>query len=121
MLNRLVKTVRNDHMDLLGFPEWDGDPNQRFNDRDSIRWLRRFDDDSDWPSVEQRQPSVPTAAPPVIAAPEELRAKAGEPCPATGVWEWVDSNPQRRRYAYSEPMGNLGSAYGWRIWRYVSE
>lgn len=56
-LNCLLKPIRNDHTDLLGFAQWDGDPNERFNDKDAVRWLRRFDDDSDWPSVEQRCPA----------------------------------------------------------------
>jgi hypothetical protein len=36
-------------MALLGFGQWDGVPNERFNDADSLRWMRRFDADSDWP------------------------------------------------------------------------
>lgn len=58
MLNHLLKPIRNDHTDLLGFAQWDGDPNERFNSRDTMRWLQRFDDDSDWPSIEERRASL---------------------------------------------------------------
>lgn len=54
LLNRLIRPIRNDHMSLLGFGQWDGDPNERFTRNDATRWLQRFDDESDWPSVEQR-------------------------------------------------------------------
>jgi hypothetical protein len=57
LLNRLIKPIRNDYMSLVGFGQWDGDSNERFNRKDSMRWLQRFDDDSDWPSIEQRHAS----------------------------------------------------------------
>ncbi|MDO8067137.1 type VI immunity family protein [Janthinobacterium sp. SUN206] len=60
LLNKLLKPIRNDHMALLGFGQWDGDPNERFNDADSLRWMRRFDADSDWPSAELRQREAKT-------------------------------------------------------------
>jgi hypothetical protein len=56
LANRLLRSIRNDHMMLCGFPEWDDDPNQRFDRKDSMRWLQRFDDDSDWPGIELRRP-----------------------------------------------------------------
>ena len=57
LLNRLIKPIRNDYTDLLGFAQWDGDPNERFSNEDALRWLQRFDADSDWPSAEQRRAS----------------------------------------------------------------
>ncbi len=54
LLNRLLRPLRHTRLDLLGFGEWDGDPNERFNMHDSQRWLARFDEDSDWPSAAQR-------------------------------------------------------------------
>jgi len=54
LLNRLLRPLRHTRLDLLGFGEWDGDPNERFNMPDSQRWLARFDEDSDWPSAAQR-------------------------------------------------------------------
>lgn len=58
LLNRLIKPIRNDYTDLLGFPQWDGDPNKRFDSKDATRWLQRFDDDSDWPSLARRGASL---------------------------------------------------------------
>ena len=60
LLNKLLKPIRHDHMGLLSGAQWDGDPNERFNDADSLRWMRRFDADSDWPSVELRQRAAKT-------------------------------------------------------------
>jgi hypothetical protein len=55
LLNELLRPIRDDNIDLLGFPTWDDDPNERFYEVDSRRWLGRFDDDSDWPSNAQRR------------------------------------------------------------------
>ena len=60
LLNKLLKPIRHDHMGLLSGAQWDGDPNERFNDADSLRWMRRFDADSDWPSVKLRQRAAKT-------------------------------------------------------------
>ena len=49
LLNRLIKPIRNDHVSLDGFSAAADDPNDRFTNADAARWLRRFDDDSDWP------------------------------------------------------------------------
>lgn len=52
----------------------------------------------------------------------ELRAKAGEPCPRAGVWESMDVGAVRRRtYEAGETMGNLGSAYGITVWRWMAD
>ncbi|TNC72940.1 DUF3396 domain-containing protein [Janthinobacterium lividum] len=60
LLNKLLKPICHDHMGLLSGAQWDGAPNERFNDADSLRWMRRFDADSDWPSVELRQRAAKT-------------------------------------------------------------
>jgi hypothetical protein len=54
LLNRLLKPIRYDDLGLLGFGQWDGDPNERFTDADSRRWMARFDADSDWPTPASR-------------------------------------------------------------------
>ncbi len=40
-LNKLLKPIRYDDLGLLGFGQWDGDPNERFTDADSRRWMAR--------------------------------------------------------------------------------
>jgi hypothetical protein len=58
--------------------------------------------------------------PPGSTAPEsdELRARAGEPCPKTGLWESMDIPTQTRAYQQNDIMDNLGSAYGLTVWRH---
>ena len=52
----------------------------------------------------------------------ELRAKAGEPCPKAGIWESMDTGAMRQRsYEAGEMMGNLGSAYGITVWRWMAD
>lgn len=120
LLNRLIRPIRNDHTDLLGFAQWDGDPNVRFNKEDSMRWLQRFDDDSDWPSIEQRRVSLgATLDPSPQLDISELRAKAGSPCPKTGTWQSIDPQERRQHFELGEPMGNLESNYGLTVWRYL--
>ena len=53
LLNKLLKPIRNDHMALPGFGQWDGNPNESFNDADS-----------DWHSAELRQRSAKTTEKP---------------------------------------------------------
>ena len=61
--------------------------------------------------------ATPEATPPAEA--QELRAKAGEPCPRAGHWESIDQPSQTRTYALGEPMLGLASAYGLTVWRYI--
>jgi hypothetical protein len=60
---------------------------------------------------------APDGAPPLTA--NELRAKAGEPCPKAGQWESLDLPPQTRQYQQGDVMGDIGSAYGLTVWRYM--
>lgn len=122
LLNKLLRPIRHDHMGLLSNGEWDGDPNERFNDADSQRWMRRFDADSDWPSAELRQcrnnRDGDEAAP--TNNPLDLRAHAGEACPQAGQWQALDMSAQVRQYEQGEAMRNLDSAYGLTVWRFLS-
>lgn len=60
-LNELLRPIRNNDLDLVGSGEWDGDPNVRFTQCDSRRWLGRFDEESDWPSAEAHmRPGAPS-------------------------------------------------------------
>lgn len=51
----------------------------------------------------------------------ELRTKAGEPCPKTGIWQPMDTGASPRAYEAGETMANLGSAYGLTVWRWMAD
>lgn len=52
---------------------------------------------------------------------KELWAKAGEPCPKTGVWQPTDPGKAQRTYEVGETMENLASAFGLTVWRWVAD
>jgi len=56
-----------------------------------------------------------------VETDEKLRAKAGEPCPKTGIWQPMESGASQRTYSTGETMGTLGSAYGITVWCFVAE
>lgn len=47
----------------------------------------------------------------------ELRAKAGDPCPKAGLWQSLDVARELRRYQ----MDNLESLYGLTVWRFTEQ
>ncbi|XYJ10117.1 hypothetical protein ACSUZJ_22540 [Telluria sp. B2] len=51
----------------------------------------------------------------------ELWAKAGQPCPKAGIWQPTDPGAAQRLYEAGEPMLDLKSAYGYTVWRWVSD
>jgi hypothetical protein len=122
LLNKLLRPIRNDHIELVGFPQWDDDPNQRFSREDSKRWLQRFDDDSDWPSDDLRRPKSPESGDFRSPVQEyELRAKSGEPCPAPGRWQSVDAFQEVRCFEKGELLKHINSAYGLTVWRFLGQ
>ncbi|MBS0426581.1 MAG: DUF3396 domain-containing protein [Proteobacteria bacterium] len=80
--NRLIRPIRCDELRLTTLDPWEDDPNPRFDEQSSLRWMRRFDEDSNWPSAEVRRPPKPAEE---VALPR-LRALPGELCPRTGWW-----------------------------------
>lgn len=52
---------------------------------------------------------------------QTLWSKAGEPCPKAGIWQPTDPGAAQRTYAVGETMGNLGSAFGLTVWRWVAD
>lgn len=56
VLNRVLKPIRHQRLDLTGLGQWDGDPNERFTLTDTQRWLGRFDEARDWPCADARLP-----------------------------------------------------------------
>ena len=52
---------------------------------------------------------------------QELRAKAGEPCPKAGTWQPMEPGAKPRNYVAGETMANLGSAYGITVWQWIGD
>ncbi|HZF97154.1 MAG TPA: type VI immunity family protein [Pseudoxanthomonas sp.] len=111
MLNKLLKPIRHPNLDLLGFGEWDGDPNVRFDRADTRRWMARFDEDSDWPDAAARTPAGPASS-----AERGLRVPSGTPCPWPGVWECEDHPTGPQTFMQGVPMPQAdGRVVMWRL------
>ena len=78
--NRLIRPIRCDALKLLTLDPWDDDPNPRFDFESSMRWMRRFDANSDWPSAEVRAKTAPPSQ------PQSGRGLPGERVPVSGLW-----------------------------------
>ena len=107
LLNRLLKPIRYDDLGLLGFGQWDGDPNERFTDADSRRWMARFDTDSDWPTPASRLGTPKPTAPAQNSAP--LSIIAGMPCTQAGWWLVPGVADSRREFKQGEILPVLTS------------
>lgn len=59
---------------------------------------------------------APQGMPPINT--NELRSKAGDQCPKTGLWHSLDAPSVSQHFEMGEPMTNLDSAYGLTVWRY---
>ncbi|MQT58498.1 DUF3396 domain-containing protein [Pseudomonas sp. FSL R10-1350] len=110
LLNKLLKPIRNDEMGLLGLGQWEGDPNERFTDPDSRRWLARFDADSDWPSTQKRFNAPPAKAAGQGLMPQLKRIIAGMACTQAGWWLAVGQTNTRRAFKAGETMPSVDSA-----------
>ncbi|RYE73463.1 MAG: hypothetical protein EOO81_00385 [Oxalobacteraceae bacterium] len=64
-------------------------------------------------------PLIPSGQPALTH--EELRSKAGEPCPKAGVWQPMEPGATPRRYAVGETMADLKSAYGITVWQWIAD
>jgi hypothetical protein len=114
MLNKLLKPIRHPKLDLLGFGEWDGDPNVRFNAEDTRRWLGRFDEDSDWPDAATRARS------PTPSTSRGLRVRSGQPCPYPAVWQCLERPIGPQTIAHGVPMPQVeGQDVTWQMVRLV--
>ena len=113
--NRLIRPIRCDRLQLLTLDPWDDDPNPRFDFQSAMRWMRRFDEDSDWPSADKRLGT------PLSGASERLRCEAGQPCPRDGEWETPAQANSRRRFKQGEMMPSVEGDYGQTIWQCVGD
>lgn len=110
LLNKQLKPIRYDDLGLLGFGQWDGDPNERFTDADSRRWMARFDSDSDWPTPAIRfiaPPSMPSGQ---TSTPLILRSVAGTVCIQSGWWRVPGRAETRQAFKQGEIMPNVVGA-----------
>ncbi|WP_438857842.1 type VI immunity family protein [Achromobacter spanius] len=118
LLNRVLRRVRHPQLDLIGFGEWDGDPNERFDRRDTQRWLGRFDDDSDWPTPEirGRVPGMPGAP---AVEPTPTHVVVGETIPSEGYWYTLAKTHSRRYFKAGElaPPISQDTSRGRVIWQ----
>jgi hypothetical protein len=64
-------------------------------------------------------PLIPSGRPAITN--QELRAKAGGPCPKTGIWQPMEPGAASRSYVAGETMANLGSAYGITVWQWIAD
>lgn len=110
--NRLIRPIRCDYLNLLTLDPWDDDPNPRFDYESSLRWIRRFDEDSDWPDPARRKLGSPAPISP------RLRCPAGQPCPQEGWWMTPAKSDSRRLFKGGEIMPRFESDYGETIWQW---
>jgi len=119
LLNRLLRPLRHPKLGLLGFGEWDGDPNERFTLADSQRWLARFDEDSDWPTPQARgwAPDAPRVEP---AASHVL---GGEPCPRAGWWRTAARQNSREHFEQGDSMPSFhtDTTHGSTLWQWDTD
>ena len=90
--NALIKPIRCDELKLVGYAQWDDDPNEHLSYEEGIAWMRRFDEDSSWPEG-KRVNKVSNLS----LEEEKLKVKGGEPCPQTGYWQ-TPARPDLRQY-----------------------
>ncbi|KAB2923570.1 MAG: DUF3396 domain-containing protein [Dechloromonas sp.] len=108
--NRLIRPIRCDDLNLLTLDAWDDDPNPRFDYESSLRWMRRFDEDSDWPNAEKRNVGSP--------AIRRSNVPANHPCPETGWWFTPAQANSRRYFKQDDIMPSVGGDYGDTFWQW---
>ncbi|MDC5250206.1 hypothetical protein NRA59_07710 [Acinetobacter baumannii] len=90
--NALIKPIRCDELKLVGYAQWDDDPNEHLSYEEGIAWMRRFDEDSSWP--EGKRVNRLNG---LLLEEEALKVKGGELCPRTGYWQ-TPAQPDSRQY-----------------------
>ena len=90
--NALIKSIRCDELKLVGYAQWDDDPNEHLSYDEGIAWMRRFDEDSSWP--EGKRVNKVNGLP---LEEEKLKGKGGALCPQTGYWQ-TPARPDLRQY-----------------------
>ena len=108
--NRVIRPIRCDYLELSSLDPWDDDPNPRFDYESSLRWMRRFDSDSDWPDAEKRGHGR-------SGKPSRPNVPAGQPCPEAGWWHTPAAAGSRRYFNQGDTMPKIeSSSYGDTYW-----
>ncbi len=81
-----------DEIKLVGYAQWDDDPNKHLSYEEGIAWMRRFDEDSSWPEGKRIN-----KANGLLLEEDSLKVKGGELCPRTGYWQ-TPAQPDSRQY-----------------------
>lgn len=87
----------------------------RFAYESARRWLRRFDEDGDWPEKASRFWRDGKDG---NAATRPPSTPGGEPCPRAGWWFTPAAANSRRHFRQGETMPDLNSAWGATIWQW---
>jgi hypothetical protein len=118
LANDLIRPVRADLLQLYTLDQWEDDPNPRFDEENSPRWMARFDKDSDWPSKEKRFLKPPLEKPKKSEIPPSV--PGGKPCPKAGRWATLAQPGSARNFEEGEIMPDFpGSSYGATFWQWV--
>ncbi|AIG02144.1 Protein of uncharacterised function (DUF3396) [Pseudomonas fluorescens] len=112
LLNKLLKPIRHDDLGLLGFGQWDGDPNERFTDADSRRWMARFDPDSDWPAPATRLIKPPANPAQASNTMRPLSVVTGMACTQAGWWLVPGQAYSRRAFKQGDILPAFASESG---------
>ena len=90
--NALIKPIRCDELKLVGYAQWDDDPNEHLSYAEGIAWMRRFDEDSSWPEGKRINKVNGLSL-----EEDSLKVKGGELCPLAGYWQ-TPAQPDTRLY-----------------------
>lgn len=90
--NALIKPIRCDELKLVGYAQWDDDPNEHLSYEEGIAWMRRFDEESHWPEGKRINKINELSL-----KEEVLKVKGGGLCPRTGYWT-TPAQPNSRQY-----------------------
>ncbi|MCH7318582.1 hypothetical protein MMP64_11645 [Acinetobacter sp. ANC 5659] len=100
--NALIKPIRCDELKLVGYAQWDDDPNEHLSYEEGIAWMRRFDEDSSWPEGKRINKVNELSL-----EEESLKVKGGESCPRNGYWQTPAQLDSRQYFKQGEILPTL--------------
>ena len=110
--NALIKPIRCDELKLVGYAQWDDDPNEHLSYEEGIAWMRRFDEESHWPEG-KRVKKTQTG----VSGNNTIKVLGGETCPQTGEWYSPANNMEKRYFEQGEIMPQIeNNSWGETIW-----
>ncbi|WP_146063637.1 type VI immunity family protein [Acinetobacter soli] len=110
--NALIKPIRCDELKLVGYAQWDDDPNEHLSYEEGIAWMRRFDEESHWPEG-KRVKKTQTG----VSGNNTIKVLGGETCPQTGEWYSPANNMEKLYFEQGEIMPQIeNNSWGETIW-----